>query len=411
MILAQDYWQEVPTPSGLDISCMDIDQTGTIYFAADGDIYKSETLGETWELLLETDYRIYKIVKSESGNLFLAASSRVLMFDEASNELSIIYYYQNNFLSLIESSDNYIYAGNWGHIVRCDNDGTNCIGVLTVSSVAPVYCLSEHNGVIYAGITSYMPWIYSGGLWRTYNNGTTWEYTGLSENSIYAINFTPDGEMLASANGKRLKVSSDDGETWETHSCYTGYNQDGEWGDWWFKVNSIFVYNDHIFVGCGDDNSQFNGVLRKDNNWDDWHPLITGISNNYICEIKHDSNGYLYSLASEHDEESSCIYRSSQTVLSNEKDDAFIDSPMITYNYPNPFNPITTIVYDTPKESNINLTIFDLTGRKIIELVNERSSPGTHKVTWDASDEPSGIYFARLTSEDYSTTNKLILLK
>lgn len=85
-------------------------------------------------------------------------------------------------------------------------------------------------------------------------------------------------------------------------------------------------------------------------------------------------------------------------------------------NYPNPFNPSTTIRYSIPLESEVKLRVYDLLGKEVRTLVNEKQSPGTFEVKWDGKNnrgEPlsSGIYFYRLESGSFVATKKLMLLK
>jgi len=80
-------------------------------------------------------------------------------------------------------------------------------------------------------------------------------------------------------------------------------------------------------------------------------------------------------------------------------------------NYPNPFNPVTKIDFDIPLNTNVNLKIFDLTGREIKTLLNGALNSGYYSIEFDASQLPSGIYYYSLKSEEYSSTKKLILLK
>lgn len=80
-------------------------------------------------------------------------------------------------------------------------------------------------------------------------------------------------------------------------------------------------------------------------------------------------------------------------------------------NYPNPFSPSTTIQYYLPMQQNVTLTVTTMTGTIIASLVQEQQSSGMHKVTWDASTVPGGIYFYRLQAGDYIETKKMILLK
>lgn len=76
-------------------------------------------------------------------------------------------------------------------------------------------------------------------------------------------------------------------------------------------------------------------------------------------------------------------------------------------NFPNPFNPATTMQYDLPSAANVSLVVFDILGRRVVELVNGMKPEGYHSVTWDASGVSSGVYFARFTAMDANGNLKL----
>ena len=85
-------------------------------------------------------------------------------------------------------------------------------------------------------------------------------------------------------------------------------------------------------------------------------------------------------------------------------------------NWPNPFNPGTIIQYSVPATAPVELSIFDATGRKIRQLVNQVQAPGTYRVYWDGTDAsgavmPSGVYFYRLRSNGFMLTKQMVLLK
>ena len=80
-------------------------------------------------------------------------------------------------------------------------------------------------------------------------------------------------------------------------------------------------------------------------------------------------------------------------------------------NYPNPFNPSTMIEYTLAKESFVRLKIYDVLGREIKTLVDEKESVGKHTVQFDASGLTSGIYFYRITAGGFSQSQKMILIK
>lgn len=84
-------------------------------------------------------------------------------------------------------------------------------------------------------------------------------------------------------------------------------------------------------------------------------------------------------------------------------------------NYPNPFNPVTKINFDIPAYKDVNrlvkLTIYDILGREITQLVNQELLPGSYSVEWNASNYPSGVYFYSMQTSNYFFTNKMILIK
>ncbi len=87
---------------------------------------------------------------------------------------------------------------------------------------------------------------------------------------------------------------------------------------------------------------------------------------------------------------------------------------MLDQNHPNPFNPTTNIGYELFSESHVTLKVYDLIGREIATLVNETQGIGVYSVNFDASkysNLTSGIYFYKLTTDNYTDVKKMILTK
>jgi hypothetical protein len=80
-------------------------------------------------------------------------------------------------------------------------------------------------------------------------------------------------------------------------------------------------------------------------------------------------------------------------------------------NYPNPFNPTTTIEYTIGLAGPTTLMVYDVLGREIVRLVDEYRPIGTHKVVWNAANIPSGIYFYQIESSGFIKTHKMVLMK
>ncbi|NQU66978.1 MAG: T9SS type A sorting domain-containing protein [Candidatus Marinimicrobia bacterium] len=79
--------------------------------------------------------------------------------------------------------------------------------------------------------------------------------------------------------------------------------------------------------------------------------------------------------------------------------------------YPNPFNPTTTIGYDVPKTSDVKIVVYDMLGRQAAVLVNSSVEVGNYSVNWNASDLSSGMYLVRMTAGDFTSTQKIMLVK
>ena len=97
--------------------------------------------------------------------------------------------------------------------------------------------------------------------------------------------------------------------------------------------------------------------------------------------------------------------------IENVPDEFFLGS-----NYPNPFNPSTKIHYGITSESKVLLTIFDMLGREVIRLVDEKQDAGYKTIAWNGTDAMgrhvgAGMYFYFLKAGDFRQTRKMILLK
>ena len=85
-------------------------------------------------------------------------------------------------------------------------------------------------------------------------------------------------------------------------------------------------------------------------------------------------------------------------------------------NFPNPFNPITTLSYDLPEEAFVMLTIYDMLGRTVVRLVNTTQEVGYKSVQWDGSDSmgrpvSAGVYLYQIHAGEFVQTKKMVLLK
>ena len=83
----------------------------------------------------------------------------------------------------------------------------------------------------------------------------------------------------------------------------------------------------------------------------------------------------------------------------------------IQQNFPNPFNPVTTINFEIPADSRVTLRIYNILGKKIATLLDDYKQTGRYSIPFDASNFASGVYFYRLTAGTYTAQKKMILLR
>ena len=80
-------------------------------------------------------------------------------------------------------------------------------------------------------------------------------------------------------------------------------------------------------------------------------------------------------------------------------------------NYPNPFNPSTTIRYSLPENDAVKLVVYDIVGKEVATLINDRQQPGKYEINFDAQHLQSGTYFFRLSTSQHSAIRKMLLIK
>lgn len=286
------------------------------------------------------------------------------------------------------------------------------------------------NGDIYAGGSSglLMRSTDDGETWELVDNegsGTVYNFTILSNGlgiatmskASYAISKTADIDSLKlveTAYGYSIFRSVD-----ERNGVIVIGGSDGiyrttisEMQDTLYKVYdtpdgediySVTYVSDNKLFAAGDDGF----VIMSDNAGETW----TVISPDVLTELEPTLQKIAYN------GDKLFVIGQNGTIMSYDVDETAVeDSPLpseyqLAQNYPNPFNPITTIDFDLPAGGMVNLDVYDVTGRKIAELLNNTMSAGHYKVNFDASMLPSGVYFYKLSAGEFVSIKKMTLLK
>lgn len=328
----------------------------------------------------------------------------------------------NNVYSFAVSGSN-VYAGTvLQGVYLTSNNGTNWSQIGLNGKIVSALAIMGNN--VYAGT-------WDSGVYRSTNNGINWSQTILNNKTIRSL-ATLGNNVFAGTDGSGVYVSSDNGTSWlqtplnnkfvtcltvcgnKIYSAsffnglseiYTSTNNGVSWSINSLHLNtlSFAVNGNNIFAG-----TYGNGVLLSTNNGINWIQISEGLLVGLQTASLLITDNYIFAGSIFHS-----IWRrplSEILVVQNINTEIPI-SYSLKQNYPNPFNPVTKIEFAVPKNSDVKITVFDVTGKEVSELVNEGLVAGTYQTDWDASAYPSGVYFYRMVTDSYSETKKMMLVR
>jgi hypothetical protein len=319
-----------------------------------------------------------------------------------------------------------LFAGTLGYVYRSLNNGVNWSQMDTGLTHNGVNAFAVIGTNIFAGTTH--SGVYKstdfGANWSAVNNGlpaTGWISTLAAKDSNLFVNTTggvylstdlganwtwkslnadvrcfafSGNNIYAGTYGNGLWLSTNNGTSWSTVNFY-----------WGTQITALFASGSNLFAGTED----ATGVFLSTNNGTSWIAKSQGFGN-VIPDIStlFAANNYIY--AGVYD---TVIWRRSyQDIIGINNISSSVPSAYsLSQNYPNPFNPTTTIKFDIAKNGNATIKIFDILGKEIATIVNEKLNAGTYTVDWNASDFPSEVYFYRLQTEGYTETKRMTLIK
>jgi len=356
--------------------------------------------------------------------------------------------------SLAINSSGHVFAGTlYTGVFRSTDDGAtwNAVGptLLRTASVSSLAIIASGN--IYAGT-------YDGRIFRSSDNGASWTVMGLTTAKVSSLGVNSSGYVFAGTSGTGVYRSRDNGTTWTPTNTgltslnvaslaidSTGYIWAGTDGGVFRSFHSTTLnrppisfsilspsVKDTIKLTLPAKPISFNWHQATDPDPDDILSYTlrlsgrdvdttigaikdTAVSLNIMMRLKPGGVFHWFVLATDGLSETSSdtsAFSTSPFVVSVEESHTDISNRLIFFqNYPNPFNPSTTIEFALPKSTFVTLRVYDLLGRQVGELVNEKLGPGNYKTQWDARGLASGVYFYRFQSGEFTDTRKLILLR
>ncbi len=294
------------------------------------------------------------VLVSRGSTLFAATFGQGVFFsdDSAKNWTPINNGLSYPYVNTITVSGSNIYAGTDGQGVFFSSDnGANWTQVNNGLTDLTVYELIISNSNVYAGTKT-------GGIFTTTDNGSNWtEVNNSLDNKTIEAFAVKDNNVFAGTDGGGIFFSNDNGANW------IAINDGLEF----LSINSITILDGNIYAGA-----TIGSVWKRP-----LSEIITSVP---------------------------------------EKDKTLPVNFRLSQNYPNPFNPTTTIKYSIPsltgaQSSFVRLTVYNALGSQVALLVNKEQAPGNYTVQFDASKLSSGVYYLKMTSDNYISVKKMMLLK
>ena len=403
-VSAQDTWRQFTTADGLpanEIRAIVEDANGVKWFGTDGGgVARFD--GESWTVYDEKDGLVYNKARTmafdRDGILWVGTPRGLASFDGAkwttyTNENSGL---AADHVTAIEVDElNRKWLGTYGGGLVC-YDGNTFTTQTKKDGLADdyIYSLKLQGNGIWVG-TGLGVSKYDGAVWKTY----TMENSGLPSNLVTAIHIDDDGEIWF---GTGAGVARYTGDNWEVFSARTLYDILEN------RMVLSIIRDRYNVLWCGTST----GLWSFDGNY--WQSYTK-----YDSELKDDS--YFWSI---HEDAQGVKWLGTANMLTSfgtnvaplKKTLAYPMQMKITGNFPNPFNPSTTIEFYLPGDERIDISVHNISGQKIRTLLFQEMQAGAHTVVWNGKDDngilvSSGVYFFRLESGKAVLNHRMMFVK
>ena len=239
-----------------------------------------------------------------------------------------------------------------------------------------------------------------GGIYYSTNSGSSWQAAApistelkciaIKDSNFFAGTYDPNG-------GGEVYRSTNNGTSW------TEVNNGSAGG----SVYAFAVSGSNIFAAT----QVFDltgGIYLSTNSGTSWIPKNQGISVAPTTRALLIANNYIFAGI----DENSVWRRAYSDIIGIQNISTEVPSSFsLKQNYPNPFNPATNLEFEIADPGYVSLKIYDLLGKEVVTLVNEKLNPGTYRFEFEADNLTSGVYFYRLSSGDFTDTKRMMLVK
>ena len=429
-----------------------------IYIAADGGLYRSNDFGETYYSCnggFVTSQFYAAFVNSYQDSLFSLGGlqDNRAAFYQGSDSWYKTFYGDGMSCAVNSQNDNICYTEyTYGAIDKSTDGGVNwgagssppgAGNEANYCFVAPFICCPSNPNILYAAGKS---------VYKSTNSGSSWigpygttVIGGTKILSMYSSNTSVDSVYCGAVNG-RIFRSVNAGLNWSNVTdssitpdryatditvnpnrsndiivTYGGFGtghvfRSTNAGNNWQNISGDLpdvphhcvvmdpVYNQNIYVGSD------LGVYVTTNSGANWHEYRTGMPYALAFDVTVVYPNRKLRVATY----GNGIYERKlleNPVSVNPVSNEIVSGYSLSQNYPNPFNPVTHLEFGISDLGFVSLKVYDVMGKEIKTLVNEIKSAGNYSMEFDGSDLPSGIYYYKIESGNFSQVRKMILLK
>ncbi|MHB8581590.1 MAG: T9SS type A sorting domain-containing protein [Ignavibacteriaceae bacterium] len=374
-----------------------ITKDSLIYAGTIGGLFSSNDKGNNWMQVNDNSLTypyINCLANDKNGNFYAGTLSAGIYFS-SNNGTSWDSLGPNITTNCIEINKlNYIYVGTDSGIYYSKNLGKSWTAVDNALKNLDISTLAlDTTDNLFAGT--------SGAIYRSTDYGTTWDSLNVYANWVSSIAIDKKNTIFVGTFSGIIK-STDDGISWSNVNIqYPSLH-----------VQKIFISRGNdIYVAAQSQEllspyATYFILIKSTDQGSTWQNISSGLPINAISSIDEDSNGDIYIGTV-----GQGVYILNINTLDVKIDQNLITNYSLSNNYPNPFNPVTTINYTIAVKDFVTIKVYDLLGKEIATLVNEEKNSGSYSVEFNASKLSSGVYFYRMQAGGFVETKKLILLK
>jgi photosystem II stability/assembly factor-like uncharacterized protein len=406
-VFAQNGWFQLKSPTNRTIYTVCFVNTDNGYIGTDsGKVYKTVNGGINWILIsIPTTNPISKIffVNPNIGYLYSGNYGNALYKSTNSglnwNELTIQYNKDPKDIYFININTGYI--ANHLNILKTTDGGVvwdtlkpELPGIGHLIQYYGVYFKNLNTGFV-VGAHSFYPGFHNRVIWRTINGGQNWSRVNtLSGCDYLRISFLNEDIGYSVGACSYISKTTNGGDSWNPVNLNLP--------SYYPVLSAVSIINPNKVFTCGSW-----GLYNTNNGGINWSLAQIPYASYRQISFPDSLTGYITG-------EAGRIYKTTTGGATTSIEPINSNIPKhssLSQNHPNPFNPITKIKFDIPKQSNAKIIIYDLLGQEITTLVNEQLKPGSYEVDWNGSNFASGVYFYSLVTDEFVETKRMVLIK